>query len=145
MEEQKKHFVEWVKAHKKQVFIGGVCAVGGIGIILFLLKKDDSIKLWTFLKKSKSKTLAKPPKAGNQMPKVQEVCSAMTEFVNEAPEAPRSYTFSTGQFKVSKHIRNLSEGQHASPEKIAEAEELGIKLLSNQTLVNSYVKRGVAA
>ena len=47
-------------------------------------------------------------------------------------------------FEVSRHIRNLPSGWHASPEKIAEALKNNIILMDGQTWVGSYMK-GVAA
>ena len=52
-------------------------------------------------------------------------------IVRKSPGAP---------FDVIAHIRTLPEGWHASPEKIAEAAELQIVLLPNQTLVDAYTK-----
>ncbi len=48
-------------------------------------------------------------------------------------------------FEVRRHIRNLPDGWHASPEKIAEALKNSIILMDGQTWVNSYMKGGVAA
>ena len=45
---------------------------------------------------------------------------------------------------VSEHIRNLPDGWHPSPEKIAEAEEKNIPLTDGQTWVDSYTKGGAA-
>ena len=49
------------------------------------------------------------------------------------------------QFEVSRHIRNLPNGWHASPEKVAEALKNNIVLGEGQTWVNSYMKGGAAA
>ena len=42
---------------------------------------------------------------------------------------------------VSGHIRKLSEGQHPSPKKLAEAEDLGILLSDNETLVDPHDRK----
>lgn len=42
--------------------------------------------------------------------------------------------------RVSMHIRTLPQGYHHSPAKAKEAAKLGIKLASNQTIVDAYVK-----
>ena len=42
---------------------------------------------------------------------------------------------------VSGHIRKLSEGQHPSPKKLAEAEDRGIPLSDNETLVDSHERK----
>lgn len=57
-----------------------------------------------------------------------EIQSTMSEIVAETKEVTRAYTPSTIPFNVKDHLRNLPEGWHASPEKIAEAELLGIEL-----------------
>ena len=42
---------------------------------------------------------------------------------------------------VSGHIRKLSKGQHPSPKKLAEAEDRGIPLSDNETLVDSHERK----
>lgn len=53
---------------------------------------------------------------------------------------PRTYTKPSDSFVVSSHVRNLPLNRFASPEKVAEAEDLGIVLLPHQTLVSEYEK-----
>ena len=48
-------------------------------------------------------------------------------------------------FEVGRHIRNLPDGWHASPEKVAEALKNKIILREGQTWVDSYMKGGAAA
>ena len=42
---------------------------------------------------------------------------------------------------VSGHKRRLSEGKHPSPKKLAEAEDLGILLSDNETLVDPHYRK----
>ena len=42
---------------------------------------------------------------------------------------------------VSSHKRRLSEGKHPSPKKLAEAEDLGILLSDNETLVDPHDRK----
>lgn len=42
---------------------------------------------------------------------------------------------------VSGHKRKLSEGQHPSPKKLAEAEDRGILLSDNETLVDPHYRK----
>ena len=42
---------------------------------------------------------------------------------------------------VSGHKRRLSEGKHPSPKKLAEAEDLGILLSDNETLVDPHDRK----
>lgn len=48
-------------------------------------------------------------------------------------------------YRVKGHCRNLPDGWHASPEKIAEARKANIILMNGQTWVESYTKGGVVA
>lgn len=145
MEDQKKVFIEWVKAHKKQLTITGISTLAVIGIILGIKNKDTIIELWASLQKSISKAPPETPTFSMPAPKTTEIRTATSELVAETKELTRAYTPQTIPFNVKDHLRNLPEGWHASPEKIAEAELLGIELLPNQTLVNSYTKGVIAA
>ena len=145
MEDQKTGFIEWVKAHKKQLTITGISTLAIIGIVLGIKNKDAIIELWDSLQKLISKSPSETPTFSTPAPKTMEIQSTMSEIVAETKEVTRAYTPSTIPFNVKDHLRNLPEGWHASPEKIAEAELLGIELLPNQTLVNSYTKGVIAA
>ncbi len=145
MEDQKKGFIEWVKAHKKQLTIAGMSTLAIIGIILGIKNKDAITELWASLQKSISKAPAELPKLSTPIPKTLEAKTTMSELMTEAKEVHRSYAPSIIPFNVKDHLRNLPEGWCASPEKITEAEMLGIELLPNQTLVNSYMKGVIAA
>lgn len=54
--------------------------------------------------------------------------------------AQRKNTVKMAEVAVRRHLRMLPEGYSHSPAKAAEAAKLGISLLDNQTIVDSYVK-----
>ena len=122
----------WWKKNWKKVIVG-VVVIGGT---ILAIKNWDEIVIVTEKLTGTLKPEAKvpPPVVG---PKVAEeidvapVMELVKETVRKSPEAP---------FDVIAHIRTLPEGWHASPEKIAEAAELQLVLLPNQTLVDAYIK-----
>ena len=131
MEENKKGFIAWVKAHKKQLFIAGISVTAIIGII-GLQNKEAIKELWETLENSLRKTSEKLPETIT----VAEIAPPVIEEVIPV----RMYTSPQEPFDVSQHIRNLSGGRHHSVEKAAEAAALGIDLLPHQTLVDTYTK-----
>lgn len=129
---EKHKFVDWVKAHRKQLLIAGLSATALIGIIIGLKNKESIKELWEPLENSLSKTPKKLPE-----------CITIVQTgppVIEEVIPVRLYTSPQEPFDVSQHIRNLSGGRHHSAEKAAEAAELGIDLLPHQTLVDTYTK-----
>ena len=132
MEENQKGFIAWVKAHKKQLLIAGISITAITGIILGLKNKESVKELWDALENSLSKT---PEELHESITRVQTVPPVIEEVI-----PVRLYTSPQEPFDVSQHIRNLSGGRHHSIEKAAEAAALGIDLLPNQTLVDTYTK-----
>ncbi len=124
--------VDWVKAHKKQLLIAGISFTAIIGIIIGLKNKEDIKGLWEALENSLSKTPKKPPESIA-------IVQTAPPVIEEAIPV-RLYTSPQEPFDVSQHIRNLSGGRHHSVEKAAEAAALGIDLLPQQTLVDTYTK-----
>ena len=127
---------QWVKAWWKRNWkkvVAGVVVVGGT---ILVIKIWDEIvvvaeKLVATLKpEAKIPTPVAVSKVVEEID-VAPVVELAKEAVRKSPEAP---------FDVIAHIRTLPEGWHASPEKIAEAAELQIVLLPNQTLVDAYTK-----
>ena len=125
-------FKAWWKKNWKKV-VAGVVIVGGTVLVI---KNWDEIvevaeKLAATLKpEAKVPTPVAVPKVIEEIDAAP-VVELAKEAVRKSPEAP---------FDVIAHIRTLPEGWHASPEKIAEAAELHIVLLPNQTLVDAYIK-----
>lgn len=132
MEENKKGFIAWIKAHKKQLLIAGISVTTIIGIIIGLKNKESIKGLWEALENCLSKTPEKLPESITMLqtapPVIEEVIPV------------RLYTSPQEPFDVRQHIRNLSGGRHHSVEKAAEAAALGIDLLPHQTLVDTYKK-----
>lgn len=135
--EDRKSLIRWIKDHKKQMIIAGI----SIGILIILgIKNRAAIKaVWDSLK-----GVVKHPTA--------KAAEEVAKVVTDIPPAPASEIVTavvsnseTLPFEVSRHIRNLPDGWHASPEKVAEALKNNIILMDGQTWVDSYVKGGVAA
>lgn len=144
MEEEKKGFVAWIKAHKKKLIIAGVSIGAIIAIVLGIKNKDTLIKMWTALKGTIKEPVTPISKIAESAP-VTSVINIME--VEEIPTIKISDVNGTIHypFHVSDHIRNLHPGWKASADKIAEAEMLGIVLQSGQTIVDGYTKGGMAA
>lgn len=122
--EEKQSFIQWVKDHKKELIIAGVSIAVLIGIIAGIKNRDSLKALWNSLKKDMKKV-----QADGLREAVPVVEPASESRVIELP-VQRSYQ---NQFDVRDHIRNLSQGHHASVEKIASAAEHNYILQSGQT------------
>ena len=132
MEEKKKGLIAWVKEHKKQLLLAGISVTAIIGVILGLKNKEAITELWESLEKSLTKVPEKMPEPL--------IVAQVTPLALEEVIPVRAYTSPREAFDVSQHIRNLSGGRHHSAEKAAEAIALGISLLPNQTIVDTYTK-----
>ena len=147
MEEQKKGFLAWVKKHRKKLIIAGISATALIGIILCMKNLDSIEALWKSLIGAIEKSPTEAPKISQTtIEKIAQSSVTVTDVINPT-EIVVTNTTRTFQdpFEVSNHIRNLHEGWRASAKKITEAEAMGIILLPGQTLVDTYMKGGVAA
>lgn len=125
--EQSRQIKTWWKKHWKKV-VGSVVVVAGTALIV--KNWDEILELFNL------SADALPIEPATLSLAAQEITanSALdltAETIRKAPDAP---------FDVCAHVRNLPEGWHASPEKLAEAAALHIILLPNQTLVDAYVK-----
>ena len=137
--EDRKSLIRWIKDHKKQLIIAGI-SIGTLILIILGIKNRAAIKaVWDSLK-----GVVKHPTA--------KAAEEVAKVVTDIPPAPASEigtavvsNSETLPFEVSRHIRNLPDGWHASPEKVAEALKNSIILMDGQTWVDSYVKGGVAA
>ena len=136
---EKKNLIRWIKAHKKQLIIAGI-SVGALVLIIMGLRNRAAIKaVWAALrealKQSAVKTASGTAKVTVDIPAVPapEIVTAVASNTEGIP------------FEVRRHIRNLPDGWHASPEKVAEALKHSIILIDGQTWVDSYLKGGAAA
>lgn len=143
MEKQKKDVVNWIKTHKKELIIAGV-SVTAIIVAILCYKNWESIEeLWLSLIKKVDKLPVETEVVDTvevftpvTITVVEPEIEVLAPVLREAPQYP---------FEVSDHIRNLPEGWHASPEKIATAAEHGFILLPGQTWVENYTKAAQAA
>lgn len=120
MEEKKKNCKEWIREHNVELIIAGI----GIGVtiaVILGMKKSASEKI---LADMSTNFIEKMPEEAQSI----EVPIVTETIKNAMKRAPH---------EVRMHVRNLSKGQ-PSLEKLAEAERLGISLLSTQTLVDGY-------
>lgn len=128
MPEKKKGFIIWMKTYRKQLILAGVGLTMIIGIILRLKRKDALETLWVSLKEC----IKKVP--------IENQVALPDTSVLETVMSTRKYTSPTEAFDVRRHIRTMAVGKHHSAEKAAEAVTLGIELLPNQTIVDTYAK-----
>lgn len=130
--DQEHKIFNWVKSHKTEIIVAGVSIAAITALILEIKNKDAVLEL---LKTVKSES--------NPVPlKTQALLN--NNAISESCKSTRIYTAPQNPYNVDWHIRNMSGGRHHSPEKAAEALKLGIELLPNQTIVDSYTK-GLAA
>lgn len=132
MEEKKKSFKAWVIAHKKQLILAGISISVVLGIILGIKNKDSLEKLWAVLKSK----IQNVPNAEMTVEPASQISTPQLKIVT----VPHTYTRPQEPVNVGLHIRTLTGGRTHSAEKAAEALELGIDLLPNQTLVDPYTK-----
>lgn len=142
MKEEKKGFIKWVKAHKKELIIAGISIASIIGIIIAIKNKDSIVALWESLRKSIDRTPVKS--VANSYDAVENIIYESVSVAETVSEA-QIIQFPVGRniqstFDVSDHIRNLPNGCNASAEKIATAAEHGFKLKLGQTWVDGYTK-----
>lgn len=129
MKEQSQ-IIQWIKAHKKQLILAGIGIAAMIALVLGIKNKDTLKALWAALK-------------GAVEPTAERISDAVTTTVTEIPTETPALLLSNDPRvaqEVRRHIRNLHEGWHASPEKLAAAREMGILLQEGQTWVDNYMK-----
>lgn len=155
MKEQRK-FISWIKAHKKALIIAGISIGTLIAIALGIKNREAIMEVWASLRKIVEKPAEKVLKAPvvekvaevapaiGASPVADQILGEVTPVVEEcaAEIGRRGYT---APFDVSRHIRTLADGQHASPEKVEAALKLNIILQAGQTWVEGYTKGVTAA
>ena len=137
MDEQKS-MICWIKKHRKELVATGVC-IGALVLVVLGLQNQEEIKA---VSDSLRKKVKRPAAA---------LTKAVTEVTEDVVAAPIQSVITTATtnrdtapFEVSRHIRNLPSGHHASQEKIEGALRNNIILLDGQTWVDNYVKGSVA-
>lgn len=136
--EERKNLIQWIKTHKKQLIVAGI-SIGTLILIVYAIKNKASIKsiAESLISLVKTPIVLKPNETVATATKT--VSASTSEIVSSVTSESEVIPFA-----VSMHIRNLPDGCHASPEKIAEALMNGIDLADGQTLVTGYMK-GVCA
>lgn len=147
MEEQKKGFIEWIKAHKKELMIAGISITAIIAAVLVYRNRESIAALWDTLKKLCKKASVSELTVATTAPKVDLVTPTVVNTVEGVIEPTKKIVRSLPQspFEVTDHIRNLPEGWRASASKIATAAEHGYELLPGQTWVERYMKNEIVA
>lgn len=147
MEEQKKGFSAWIKAHKKELVIAGISVTALIGIIICIKNRDSIDALWKSMRGAVEKSPTEAPKVSQMtIEKIAQSSVTVTDVINPTEISVMNTTRTFHDpFEVSDHIRNLHDGWCASAKKITEAEAMGIILQPGQTLVGGYIKGGVVA
>ena len=144
---ERKNLIQWVKEHKKQLIIAGI-GIGTLILIIWGIKNRKTIESLL----DSLKDAVKNPTAKN----AEEISKAVMEraLVPEPIPLPEpdpvivpvtASNLEELPFAVRRHIRNLPDGWHASPEKIEEALRNNITLMDGQTWVDSYLKGSVVA
>jgi len=147
MENQKRDFIEWVRAHKKELAIAGI-SIATIVTAILCIRNTEKIKaLWESLKKTINKVPDDTPSitttSFSSFNEVAQETDILTDVAHKVQ--PPLRTTPQYAFDVTSHIRNLPKGQNASAEKIATAAEQGFILHQGQTWVEKYTKGDTAA
>ena len=137
MEKDKKTFLDWIKKHKKELIIAGVCVAAIIAVIMGIKNREALGEAWSSLRKLVEKTPEAIPTV-NSASNVQVMQAKVIEEVD-------SLRIDKIPHDVAEHLRNLPEGWKASAEKIATAAEHGYNLRPGQTWVEAYRTGGFAA
>ena len=130
--EERKDLIQWIKEHRRQLIFAGI-GIGTVILIVLGLKNQEEIKA---VRKSLERAVKHPTAKA-----VTEAAPAPVPRIAATVASSRGAT----PFEVGRHIRNLPDGWHASPEKVAEALKNKIILREGQTWVDSYMKGGAAA
>lgn len=127
---------DWVSSHKKELIIGGVVVAVVItgGIVLYTHPEIADVILSLPEKKSSESGVKLLSRSAQSL-------SEKTVEVADICTSTRTISFAdTPPFNVREHVRALPKGKHASEAAKAFAEELGITLQSDQTIVKPYIK-----
>ena len=125
----------WFRHHRKGVIITCtiLSAVGGIVLILLNNGKKIEMSIDEF-----AESLI--PDERNEAKTISSVAHTVSEVLTEAVEEEEKISVEVDgvmkTFPRKEFIRQLHEGWNASPEKIAQAADMGIELKQGETLVN---------
>lgn len=115
--------LQWIKAHRKEILAAGL-SISALILTVFACKNAKELASFMELLKLKIEN----PKI--DIPNLENLTDENVTEINKI--------INRASHEVSQHIRNLSKGRHASPEKTKEALDMGIQLLPWQTIVDAY-------
>lgn len=139
MEKDKKSFLKWIKAHRRELIIAGI----SVSTLIVIVLGANNIEMLKALLKSLRERISNPTSVKvPQIPTAVVIEQTPTIISSSIPidTLLLSSNADSLPFEVQKHIRNLPEGWHASAEKIATALDNGIILEAGQTWVENYMK-----
>lgn len=119
-------FSNWIKSHKKQIFLYGSLALIVVGGAVLLRTSNEST--WQITEISKSRK-------SDQI-----ILNSAKTIISPATKA---HTISTEPAKIidiEPYLRNLPKGYHVSADKISTALEHGFNLNENQTWVDKHTR-----
>lgn len=135
---EKKGLIRWIRKHKTELLFAGLSVATIIMVVLGIKNRETIMEIWNSLRTRVSEPdIIATDDFINVKLISQEPLQGSDPFTNPSSDV--------NPFEVSKHVRNLAEGRHASPEKIASALENGFVLSDGQTWVKTYMKGDVAA
>ena len=133
--EERNELIEWVKENKKELIVAGV-GIGALTLItLDIRSKAAVIAIWETLKKAVRRPAGTVAKVAAEVSR-EPICEAVVLMGPNSESLP---------FLVRHHLRNLPKGQHASPQKLADAMKVNFVLMDGQTWVKAYMNGGSAA
>lgn len=135
MEKEKRRLIDWIKANKRKLLAAGVSIIAIIAIIIGVKNSAELEEI--------KKSLLEVSKRIN----IRSVSAVATSDTIPVVSVLGNDSVPTDRIPhdVVEHLRNLTEGWKASPEKIATATERGYVLLPGQTWVEAYRTGGAAA
>lgn len=130
MENKEKKFKEWIKEHKKALVGAGVSITAISALVILGIKNPQVLeRIWGNLKS----IVEKKPVGEIKTESIEPIKEFLTKI------EPKDIIKTTKKpHDVREHVRTLAKGYKPSEEKIKEAIEKGIELLSNQTIVDGY-------
>lgn len=134
MEDKKNELQVWLEEHKKQMIVAGI-GIATVGVIVLGVRNSQIHNKVQFVLRKNTKM--KDIEIATLIPGVEQLSILDTTIPFQEDDLKRKV------FEVSQHVRTMTGGRKHSEEKAIEAASLGIILLPNQTLVDSYMK-GVA-
>ena len=123
----------FLKRHKKAITVGAGITAVAVLVVLGIRYSDKAVNAFKIAKTcfGKKKINKSPADIFVIVPESTEIAGKITKSSRRSPSSP---------FPVKLHFRNLPKGQNPSPQKLAEAAEMGIILQPGQTFVVGYMK-----